>query len=445
MANAKPKMSRKKKLMAVGTTVTAIALVASSSFAWFTTSTSAKNRLQTADFNPAIVEDFTPPTEWKPGETVNKDASITNMGTGDALVRVRLEEVLRLLEDNGQTGRELDLKIYEAGKANNFDNAEAGGNNIALGNQMPVYVQAEALANQVKGDQANWKNITNDIDTANGNTALATAGITVLQHTTTDEAGKASYQFMAFKQVDPNTYLYEDDKAIVDDASTAIDDSTYGALGITLNNEAIAYQNVRVNMDAVTATTDLIQMYKELDFMVQTYNKQAEQANAHDFNNSDAIQTAHQYLNVLFGADVVDWESLVTEAGGTASSVTLDKIQNKWVYDADSKCFYWGGILGSGESTEQLLDALELDKTADNTYKNMRYNLSVVLDAIQNNAEQMQDQWGVEVSKGTVINPGTADEVTLSEAIAPMNSDLMNLLATLDGMVGEITTPAPGV
>ena len=431
MANAKPKMSRKKKLMAVGTTVTAIALVASSSFAWFTTSTSAKNRLQTADFNPAIVEDFTPPTEWKPGETVNKDASITNMGTGDALVRVRLEEVLRLLEDNGQTGRELDLKIYEAGKADNYTFTTP-----EQANQMPVYVQAEALANQVKADQANWKDITSDIDSANENNALATAGITVLQHTTTDEAGKASYQFMAFKQVDPNDYLYEDDKAIVDDASTVTDDSTYGALGITLNNEAIAYQNVRVNMDAVTATTNLTQMYKELDFMVQTYNKEAEAANAHDFNNSDAIQTAHNYLKVLFGTDVVDWDALVTDAGGTASSVTLDKIQNKWVYDADSKCFYWGGILGSGESTAQLLDALELSKDANNTYKNMRYNLSVVLDAIQNNVEQMQDQWGTQtVNAGETINPGTADEVILSEAINPMDSDLMNLLATLEGMV----------
>ena len=57
-------------------------------FAWFTSKDEVTNRLSaSADYNVSIVEDFTPPEDLVPGQTINKDVCAVNTGNVDALVR----------------------------------------------------------------------------------------------------------------------------------------------------------------------------------------------------------------------------------------------------------------------------------------------------------------------------------------------------------------------
>ncbi|MDR1513350.1 MAG: BsaA family SipW-dependent biofilm matrix protein [Propionibacteriaceae bacterium] len=76
-------------------------MVVSATFAWFTANSSVVNSLQTntlSDGSVDIVEVFTPPTEWRPGQTVTKQVAAANNGEGDVLVRVSFEEVMLWLQ-----------------------------------------------------------------------------------------------------------------------------------------------------------------------------------------------------------------------------------------------------------------------------------------------------------------------------------------------------------
>jgi alternate signal-mediated exported protein len=76
-------------------------MVIMATFAWFTANDSVKNHLETAmitDGSAKIVEVFTPPVDWAPGQKVTKKVSVANDGTGDILARVSFEEMMSLLK-----------------------------------------------------------------------------------------------------------------------------------------------------------------------------------------------------------------------------------------------------------------------------------------------------------------------------------------------------------
>ncbi|MDR0849798.1 MAG: BsaA family SipW-dependent biofilm matrix protein [Propionibacteriaceae bacterium] len=79
----------------------AAVMAVSATYAWFTAQDSVTNHLETAqitDGTASIVEVFTPPTEWVPGQEVAKEVAVSNTGTGDVLARVSFEEVMKLLQ-----------------------------------------------------------------------------------------------------------------------------------------------------------------------------------------------------------------------------------------------------------------------------------------------------------------------------------------------------------
>lgn len=64
------------------------------SLAYFNQNLEAVNVLKTGKFDTTIVEKFNPKDgeDWKPGETIEKQYSVTNTGEVDSLVRVKFEE-----------------------------------------------------------------------------------------------------------------------------------------------------------------------------------------------------------------------------------------------------------------------------------------------------------------------------------------------------------------
>jgi len=93
----KEKNKKRRKAAFIGAIGTASLIVIGTTFAWFTSKDEVTNRLTaSANYGVSIVEDFTPPSDWVPGQEVNKDVSAVNTGNVDAYVRLGILNDLKL-------------------------------------------------------------------------------------------------------------------------------------------------------------------------------------------------------------------------------------------------------------------------------------------------------------------------------------------------------------
>ena len=95
---------KNKKLTAIVALALALVIVAAGTFAWITSRDKRLNHFETASSfsgGLSISEVFTPPTDWKPGQTVPKDVVVINTGDSTMCVRVSFEEILRVLGNGG--------------------------------------------------------------------------------------------------------------------------------------------------------------------------------------------------------------------------------------------------------------------------------------------------------------------------------------------------------
>ena len=91
--------SKKRKLL-VATLALAALIVGGSTFAWFTSKDEVTNRLSaTANYGVSIAEDFQPPENWIPGQTIEKNVSVTNTGNVDAFVRSWIQGEMRVVKE----------------------------------------------------------------------------------------------------------------------------------------------------------------------------------------------------------------------------------------------------------------------------------------------------------------------------------------------------------
>ena len=112
-------MFKNKKVILGGTVVVALAIVMAGTFAWFTDSDEVVNKMKLANFNVKITEDWVEEDNQnlEPDAEVDKVVKVANNGTAAAVVRVKLDETLRLFESDND-----GLKIYwEADPINEND------------------------------------------------------------------------------------------------------------------------------------------------------------------------------------------------------------------------------------------------------------------------------------------------------------------------------------
>jgi alternate signal-mediated exported protein len=81
----------KNKIIGFLAGTTALALIAGS-WAFYTSTNSVDNKLQTKQYGDTLVEEFTPDTDWQPGETADKKVGVKNTGDYNLVVRVKLAE-----------------------------------------------------------------------------------------------------------------------------------------------------------------------------------------------------------------------------------------------------------------------------------------------------------------------------------------------------------------
>ena len=79
---------RNRKSVLIASCVLAGLIVAGSTFAWFTSRDEVVNKISASnEYNVVAQEDFTPPDNWIPGQTVKKEAGAVNTGNVPAFVK----------------------------------------------------------------------------------------------------------------------------------------------------------------------------------------------------------------------------------------------------------------------------------------------------------------------------------------------------------------------
>jgi alternate signal-mediated exported protein len=97
----KKKKTSKQKRVLTTSIILAMLIVAGGTFAWFTSKDEVTNKLSASnDYNVTVGESFTPPSQWTPGQTVEKKVQVLNTGNTDAFVKLELKNVIDVTVDD---------------------------------------------------------------------------------------------------------------------------------------------------------------------------------------------------------------------------------------------------------------------------------------------------------------------------------------------------------
>lgn len=308
----------KKKWVVAATTLAAMAALAGT-FAWFTSTDSAKNHFEgdIAGNDVEVVETFTPPTDWKPGQEVNKDVAVLNSGDYDSMIRVSFSEILTKLTD-----------------ASSKTSTDATILNGKTSEQLYLYPLAETALSE--GTWADSKVAAKTLTVTGGDYA-GTYTLKAKEQAVTTDAG-TTFRYVSYW-----------------DNGT---DKFYAKVG--------AYS--RAEDGTVTPSTaefkyvDLAATPVNMDWTNPVY-KPALTIDA----NGKAVVNADSDSNIK-----LNFVNLATTP--TA---------NKWYYNAADGFFYYVGIVAAQAQTPQLLDSVTLATTADNSYSKVQFDLVVNSKGIQ--------------------------------------------------------------
>lgn len=123
------KKNKSKKVLAASVILAAM-IVAGSSFAWFTSTDEVVNKLSaTNTYAVTVTENFTPPPQWLPGQTVEKQAGAINTGNIDAFVKLTLSNqlVLTTYDEPATTFNSDNVDTYVTLDAGEVKSLQAGG------------------------------------------------------------------------------------------------------------------------------------------------------------------------------------------------------------------------------------------------------------------------------------------------------------------------------
>lgn len=121
--------NKKNKKVLVASAILAAMIVASSSFAWFTSKDEVVNRLTAENkYAVTVTEDFAPPENWIPGQVVDKKAGAINTGNIDAFVKLTLSNEMALTTyDTPEAFTAENVGKYVTLSADEVKSLQAGG------------------------------------------------------------------------------------------------------------------------------------------------------------------------------------------------------------------------------------------------------------------------------------------------------------------------------
>lgn len=326
---ADQKKNRKKVLVA--SCILAALIVGSSSFAWFTSKDEVVNKLSAKNgYDVAIVEDFNPPTNWTPGQTVEKAVKVTNTGNVDAFVKMSLDNslVLTTKEATGDnTYTEGNVKKYiELTTEDSKKLLKAGGRLVYKSDE--VY-NKDNIISEVPG--------TDFKPTADGFYIFE-------RNNSTDTETKNNYVGFYFKD---------------DTTSTEVGVGKYYAITATDDGSKLTgYSIDKTKSETVTPTLTYIPEDNE--------NSKPAYIKAATSDNSIVIN-----IN-LNATELAKWT-----VDGTKADELKDELQ--------APSFYYNFVLEAGQTTsDPLISSLQLDSSVEkDAFIDMEYNLKVKVDSAQ--------------------------------------------------------------
>lgn len=333
---ASKKKTRRKVLTA--SCILAALIVGSSSFAWFTSKDEVVNKLSAANgYDVTIVEDFTPPPSWTPGQTVEKDVKVTNTGNIDAFVKLSLSNhiVLTQYDDAGDSNYNKDsIDKYIQLSKDKVKALQAGGR----------------LVYKEDGNFDNDNILTTEDDKVKGTGFTPTeSGFYVFERSSIQDSDGTT------KSVEYVGYYYHK-------ADTMVSGDTDAYYAITTTDDDTTLTGFTIDKTKTTTVEPTL-----------TY------CSAIPADADAGTPSTPAYIKAEYGAD--DKAIII--------NINLNETElEKWTENDDGKGinpeFFYKYVLEAGATTGDLITSLELDETVkSDAFVEMDYNLTITVDSAQ--------------------------------------------------------------
>lgn len=377
----------KRRVLAVSCIFAAL-IVAGSTFAWFTSKDEVVNKLSaSSNYDVVAVEDFTPPSNWTPGQTVNKDVRVTNTGNVDAFVKATVtgDLVLTRLINSAAIPSDAEAKTAVLAKAIELS--------TKLTNQDNPDTPATS-ADQVRAKQAGSR-LVYSADTDHGigaydETALGSTGVTLTtdqnktivtvdeNDTTNDYKPNTTGYYIFARSTTQNstdgttTKITYDGYYFVKGDGTAINPDKYYDIEVTpdTNNPYKIVAKLR-QKETVTIKNDQFVYTFASNTLTAKYDP--------DYNPVDGgtapADNGNEIIIDIAIANNTDWTANVTESASLVDSTDTN---------GKAAAFYYNKILAAGGTTSDVIDSVTLDENVKETaFLALDYNLKVTVQSAQ--------------------------------------------------------------
>ncbi len=406
MANKK----KNKRKIAIAAGVTSVALILTGTFAWFSTTDAVKNIFGLDNFDVHINEDFDPNVpNIVPGADITKDVTVANGGNVDVVVRVKLNESLKVLEMDKANGTD-KVKTLWADKAVDLSNPGDPKGLVDTGAAIYAKMNPELLTSYIGTPEKQ------------GPYKLYSEGTTVKL-----AGGPAG-------AIKLNEVKAGQTTAIGTDAVNGIKIYQKTANGGVGTNTVYSYVAVRdITLDDGTHEYQLLQVTptkwegdgkaKPTEFTVKYGYHQWKNGGVATEGNFNPItdKTTATALDKLIGGDGA---SAGTFHDKTVKLFFGDNVQtdgqalnqNTVWYLAKDGYFYYCKPLEGGKITESLLKSVKISENAGNALRGGQYILTPVMEAVQKEHGAVIEHW--------------TDLSTYNgkSAVAPVNTDQEQLV-----------------
>lgn len=352
---------KNRRSILIASCVMAALIVGGSTFAWFTSKDEVVNKISaTSNYNVVAVEDFTPPNNWTPGQTVDKDVRVTNTGNVDAFVRASISGDLVLTrmtksaaasEDTLKKAIELSTAPVDpinpdiSAKSKDQVRAKQAGSRLVYSADThygaAVYDKTELEGNGVTlSTNDNKTFVTVDTDPNANDFKPTTTGYYIFARSTTEDKDTAGF---VTKIVYDGYYFVK--------GETAADNKYYD----------------------IEVTADANNPYK-----ITAKLRQKETVLIDDSKLAYKVSEDKKTLTATYKGDKEN-----TDTDDIVIDIALDNV-NEWTADVGGKTYYYNKILKAGQTTNDFVTSVTLNnKVKKDAFLAMDYNLKVTVDSVQ--------------------------------------------------------------
>jgi predicted ribosomally synthesized peptide with SipW-like signal peptide len=411
---SKKKQSRKEKRVLAAALLVAGVITAGSTFAWFTSKDEVTNRLSaSAKYDVSIAEDFQPPEDWIPGQTINKDVSAVNTGNVDAFVRMWLGGQMRLLSETTATDQKdattsitftevTDQKLKDLGLT------YGAGNGVyyrELSQEKIDNAQDSAHATATN-EETNNPATFSEVQSMMAGGVLVYAPASAKYHWTLEQATELPVFTAGDSTATPPT---DDDVTMTNLAKgTVVGNSTTGESGATKLAPASATDsNYYGAIDASTFTPETTGLYLFRRNVAETADGTANKYEYSGYyydvtlNKYFALHTdtgANSHSDYVLPAGVIDDKSTATPSLDQVLPVTIATGQKVYLYTASEQVIETGTAAANLQWTYHAPDATKTTDLEKNGYFTVKYV-------------------GADRTSGTIAGD-TADDIVIDVALA---------------------------